>query len=377
MTAMHPRQVLRSRAWLFAGGFMMMGLAACSSDDASSGTLGQCTNGASTNGITKANPPGIPGLPGTPSGSPGSTALEEVTSFGANPAGLKMYVHAPSSAPKAVVLALHGCTQSASDYVSTGWNEVGDREGLVIVYGEQTTTNNSTKCFRWWDASQIAAGGGEAESLANMVRAAREKYGVTRSFVTGLSAGGAMTTVMLAAYPDLFEAGAIMAGLPYKCATSQLDAYTCMSGRSRSADEWAALVQKASGAGAPRVSVWQGDADYTVRPSNRDEIVKQWTKVNGLDDKPSESTKEGPAEHDTYRDTNGTVRVESWTIAKMGHGVALDPKSGCGKAGAYELDVGLCSTTHAAAFFLGTSSGGAPSASSSGGAPGVSQNPCP
>ncbi len=318
----------------------------------------------------KASTSDLPGLGG-------SSALEEVTSFGANPGGLKMYVHAPAGkTPVAVVLALHGCTQSAADYVSAGWNEVADREGLVIVYGEQQSANNGMKCFRWWEPSQIGDGG-EARSLANMVEAAHAKYGTKRAFVTGLSAGGAMTSVMLAAYPDVFEAGAVMAGLPYKCATSQLDTYSCMSGRELSADEWAALVPKASSARAPRVSIWQGDADWTVRPVNREELVKQWTRVNGISEEPTETKTEGPATHRIHRDAAGTVRVESWAIPKMGHGVALDPKSGCGKAGAFALDVGVCSTEQASAFFLGASpraggGGGGGGPGSTGGAP----DPC-
>ena len=36
--------------------------------------------------------------------------------------------------------------------------------------------------------------------------------------MTGLSAGGAMTSVMLATYPEVFAAGAIIAGLPLMAA---------------------------------------------------------------------------------------------------------------------------------------------------------------
>src|SRR5437879_12618731 len=45
-----------------------------------------------------------------------------------------------------------------------------------------------------------------------------------RVFVTGLSAGGAMTLAMLATYPDVFAAGAVIAGLPYVGATNAQDA---------------------------------------------------------------------------------------------------------------------------------------------------------
>lgn len=59
----------------------------------------------------------------------------------------------------------------------------------------------------------------------------------------------------------------------------------------------------------------------------------------------------GGATHAEYKDASGVVRVESWLVKGMAHGVALDPKAGCGTAGAYLLDEGVCSTTKAASFF--------------------------
>lgn len=303
--------------------------------------------GHSPSDAAKTDPPAL----GT-AGVATSSALEEVSTFGDNPANLKMYVHAKAGKkPSAIVLALHGCGQTATDYVNAGWNDVADREGLVIVYGEQSTTNNSLRCFRWFDPSHIGKEG-EAKSLASMVLAAQTMYGTKRAFVTGLSAGGAMTSVMLAAYPELFEAGAMIAGVPYKCASSPAEAFACMKTKSQSPDAWAALVPKTSVISTPRVSIWHGDADTIVRSANREELVKQWTRINGVAEIPSETRTEGSATHCLHRDTSGVVRVESWSIPGMGHGVALDPKNGCGKAGAFALDVGLCSTERVAAFFL-------------------------
>ena len=264
-----------------------------------------------------------------------------------------MYVHAPASGKaSAVVVAMHGCTQNANAYVGAGWNGAADAAGFAVVDPEQTAANDGQQCFRWWDAAHTTRGKGEAASIAAMVEYAKKTYGATHAFVTGLSAGAAMTSVMLATYPDLFEAGAIMAGLPYDCATSQNDAYSCMSpGKDKPSSAWAALVPKLPGAATPRVSIWHGDADYTVRPANLDQLVRQWTGVNGVSDTPAATATVGKAKHEEYRDAKGGVRVESWLISGMSHGVSIDPSNGCGKAGAYVLDKGLCSTHQAAMFF--------------------------
>jgi poly(hydroxyalkanoate) depolymerase family esterase len=314
-----------------------------------------------------------------PAGLPAAAgeALTEITAFGDNPGKLKMFVHAPPSGrAKAVVVALHGCTQGASDYVSAGWNELADAAGFAVVYPEQSSANNFQKCFRWYDKAQIERGAGEAASIAAMTEHAKAAYGATRAFVTGLSAGAAMTAVMLATYADLYEAGAIMAGLPYACATSQTDAYACMSpGKDKTAEAWAALVPASARGEAPRVSIWQGDADWTVRPKNEEELVKQWTGVAGISGASPHTSTEGGATHAEYKDATGAVRVESWLIPGMGHGVALAPKDGCGKAGAYFLDKGVCSTAKAAAFFGLSGEAAAPAGSAPAGS--ASEHGCP
>ena len=315
--------------------------------------------------------PGLPGLPGagtgTGTGTGSGAALTEVTAFGDNPGGLKMFVHAPASGKaSAIVVAMHGCTQGASDYVGAGWNELADKAGFAVVYPEQTTANSFQKCFRWYEKGQIARGAGEASSIAAMTAYAKTQYGATHAYVTGLSAGAAMTAVMLATYPDVFEAGAIMAGLPYACATSQTDAYSCMSpGLDKTPEAWAALVPSVAGAAAPRVSIWHGDADYIVNPKNETELVKQWTGVAKVPMTSPVTETVGGATHAEYKDASGTVHVESWLVKGMSHGVALDPKAGCGTAGAYLLDEGVCSTSKAAAFFGLVAADGTPAPSGS------------
>ena len=118
-----------------------------------------------------------------------------------------------------------------------------------------------------------------------------------RIFVTGLSAGGAMTSVMLATYPEVFAGGAVIAGLPFGVATNVREALNGMlQSPSRPAGELGDLVRNASHHKGPwpRISVWHGSADRTVNPANANEIVKQWLDVHQLPSAPmSEATVDG------------------------------------------------------------------------------------
>jgi len=277
-----------------------------------------------------------------------------VTEFGENPGNLTMRVHAPPApaSAKAIVVALHGCTQTSTAYEAAGWNTIADTRGFYVIYPEQSPANNANRCFRWFDPAHTARGKGEPASIAAMVEAVRARTGATRAFVTGLSAGGAMTAVMLATYPDVFEAGAVMSGIPYKCAAGMVDAFSCMSpGRSKTGAAWGALVRAAAEGGTARLQVWHGDADYTVRPMNAGELAKQWANVHGLGDAPTKTETVGRATRRIYTDASGAAVVETFTVPGMGHGTPVDPKAGCGKAGAYVLDTGLCSSAYAADFF--------------------------
>src|SRR5205085_7963927 len=100
----------------------------------------------------------------------------------------------------------------------------------------------------------------------------------------GLSPGVAMTSVMLAAYPETFAAGAIIAGLPFGCAASLSEALGAMNNATRSESALGEAVRRASRHQGPwpRVSVWHGSADRLVVPANGEAIVRQWRDVHGL-----------------------------------------------------------------------------------------------
>lgn len=291
----------------------------------------------------------------------------QVTGFGTNPGNLNMYKYAPTGISNAapLVVALHGCTQSATIYASqTGWNKLADLHQFYVIYPEQVALNNSSKCFNWFELNDITKNQGEALSIKQMVDYMITNYSIDASaiYVTGLSAGAAMSSVMLADYPEIFSKGAIMAGVPYKAATSSLNAFTAMNGGvTKTPSQWGDLVrnQNPSYTGAqPHVSIFHGTMDFTVNIANVTELIDQWTDVNGIDQTVDQtiSSFDGNSniEKTIYKDNNNASVVVYYKITGMGHAIALDtgacPKQG-GVTGTYALEQNFHSTYRAAEFF--------------------------
>jgi len=288
--------------------------------------------------------------------------LLESRSFGTNPGALRMFAHLPPHLPAAspLVVVLHGCTQTAAGYDrGAGWSTLADRFGFALLFPEQQRSNNPNNCFNWFQAGDIERGHGEALSIRQMIDEMVSHHGIDprRVFITGLSAGGAMTSVMLATYPDVFAGGAIIAGLPYGAATNVQQAFASMSQcPPRSARAWGDLVRGTSAHAGPwpRVSVWHGGADTTVVPSNAAEIVKQWADVHGLPLAPSSTETVDRYPRQVWRDADGRDVIESYTIPAMAHGTPLavgEDCDECGTAGAFLLDVGISSSYHIAKFW--------------------------
>ena len=294
--------------------------------------------------------------------APGAAAaLTEVHGFGGNPGELRMLTYVPAGlAPGApLVVVLHGCTQTAAGYdAGAGWSRLAERHGFALLLPEQVRGNNPNLCFNWFQPADTARTGGEAESIRQMVAHAVQAHRLdpARVFVTGLSAGGAMAAVMLAAYPELFAAGAIIAGLPYGAAHSMPEAFEAMGGRRlHTPREWGNMVRQASPHAGPwpRIQIWQGGADTTVRPGNAVELAKQWADVHGLSSSPTVTGTMDGAAHQVWRDAGGRVVLECFMVPGMQHGTPLDLGAAdldqsMGAAGPYMLDAGISSTWHMA-----------------------------
>jgi poly(hydroxyalkanoate) depolymerase family esterase len=288
--------------------------------------------------------------------------LTETTGFGPNPGALRMFSFAPGNLPRdaALVVVLHGCGQTAGGYdLGAGWSTIARRYGFALLMPEQQPSNNAQGCFNWFNPEDTARDSGEACSIRKMIArmVSDHKINPRRIFVTGLSAGGAMTSVMLATYPEVFAGGAIIAGLPFGVATNVREALSGMyQTSSRPAGELGDLVRQASDHKGPwpKVSVWHGSADRTVNPANANEIVKQWLDVHDLPVPPMSEGDVDGYPRQVWWDADGDTVIESYTITNMAHGTPLglaDNDEHYGAQGAFLIEAGISSSYHIANFF--------------------------
>lgn len=191
--------------------------------------------------------------------------LTKIEDFGENKGNLKMYTYIPNNLkienPIPIVFVLHGCTQTAEEIANeTGWNKLADSLNFIIVYPEQRQINNAAKCFNFYLGFKAKKDKGEVASIRQMLDYCYKNYFIDSSnvFITGMSAGGGMSNAMLNAYPNLFNAGALIAA-PDNLFNPNKDEYQ------------------------PRIAILQGDDDKIVVPKNAIKLKEQWLKKHQLE----------------------------------------------------------------------------------------------
>ena len=288
-----------------------------------------------------------------------AATLTAVTGFGSNPGNLKMFEYIPTglAANRPLVVLLHGCSATAAAIDNeSGWTKWADQYQFALVLPEQKPANNAARCFNVSVPGDQERDQGEPLSVKQMTDWAISHHAIdtNRVFVTGLSAGAAMTTNMLGTYPDVYKAGFEMEGWPTLCASSQADSNACNAGtKILTAQQWGDKVRAASSwAGPwPKLAILHGTADTSVNYQDMAETVKQWTNVHGIDQTADVNDTVGGYPHAVYKNGSGTSLVETFTITGMNHGWAVDPGTGptsCGTAGLYFNDVNMCGSYYAA-----------------------------
>lgn len=228
----------------------------------------------------------------------------------------KLYV--PGShdgAPAPLVVMLHGCGQDPEDFANgTQMNLLAEEIGCLVLYPAQSQSANPSRCWNWFNAVDQRRDEGEPSIIAGMTRAIMDDYAIDADqvYVAGLSAGGAMATIMGTLYPDLYAAVGVHSGLPFASANDLPSALAAMKGDFRRG--------QATGRPLP-IIVFHGDRDTTVHPANGDELVAQG--AHHLAQPGTAEPGRVPDGHaytrTLYPDDDGIVHAEHWLVHGAGH----------------------------------------------------------
>lgn len=249
-----------------------------------------------------------------------------------------------------LVMFLHGCTHDAEDTADiSGMNEIAKANRFLVVYPEQSRLANLMKCWNWFDPKHQSRGAGEPSILAAIVDTVCNSQNVDleRVYLAGVSAGGAMASILGATYPDLFAAIAVFAGAEFKAATSLQTGLAVMAQGGPDPIQQGQLAFEAMKNGLARrarrrmpVIVFHGTADTRVSPANAEQAVVQWGETNAClaaelaksEFVLTEQVIDGKVpngyayQKHTYIEADGCLLMEKWIVEGLGHAWSGSPQ---------------------------------------------------
>ena len=260
-------------------------------------------------------------LPAMPGAAPPAEQLpgEFVDGSFSNSAGARNYkLYVPSGysgKPLPLVVMLHGCTQDPVDFATgTQMNVLAEEMQCLVVYPAQSQQANVQRCWNWFSAIDQQRDQGEPSIIAGITRKVMVSHAVDPSqvYVAGLSAGGAMATIMGTLYPDLYAAVGVHSGLPFASAQDLPSALAAMKGNFNR--------QPAPGRAIP-IIVFHGDKDTTVHPANGDELIAQGVRhaSKQIVIEPGRVPDGHAYTRTVHHAPDGTPQAEQWLIHGAGH----------------------------------------------------------
>jgi poly(hydroxyalkanoate) depolymerase family esterase len=189
--------------------------------------------------------------------------------------------------PLPLLVVLHGCGQDPTSMsVDTHFNVYADQFNFLALYPRQPQSANGTRCWNWFLPEHQQRGAGEPALIAGMTAQVQSRYAVDshRIFAAGLSAGGAMSVIMGATYPDVYSAIGVSAGIEYGCASSLESGLVAMAGGCMDPVGSGNKAYAAMGEYERVVPaiVFHGSADAVVVVKNGHNIITQWAQTNDL-----------------------------------------------------------------------------------------------
>jgi len=253
-----------------------------------------------------------------------------------NGGSLTGYYYWPASQPvlsgkRALVLVLHGCTQTAAgDVVDSStdggfnWKAMGDQYGAVILAPNATGNVYSNHCWDYASTNHNRTSGHDAV-LLNLINrfVSNPQYAIdpNQVYVTGLSSGGGETMALGCMAPDIFAGVGINAGPPPGTTTAQIgfvpSGYTAATAAANCKNLAGTNLSKFS---TQIASVIWGTTDYTVAQAYGPmDAAAMRGAYGGTFTKGAATTVATGGSNIPYTDSNGKLRTSEITVTGMGH----------------------------------------------------------
>jgi poly(3-hydroxybutyrate) depolymerase len=234
---------------------------------------------------------------------------------------------------RALILVLHGCTQTASGDVIEGsdggfnWKTTADNYGAVILAPNATGNVYSNHCWDYANTSPSRTTGHHGILLDLVNRfVTNPQYGIdpNQVYVTGLSSGGGMTMALGCLAPDIFAGVGINAGPPPGTTTAQIGYVPGGFTATNAANQCTSWAASHTGSFANQITsvVW-GTSDYTVAQGYGPMDAAAMRLVyGGSYTQGSNFTVTGASGNGTgtpYTDSSGKLRTTEISVSGMGH----------------------------------------------------------
>ncbi|ANQ52633.1 PHB depolymerase family esterase [Flammeovirga sp. MY04] len=280
--------------------------------------------------------------------------MQKIEDFGTNQGELDLYFYQPNGTDNEelpLLVVLHGCGQNAEEYAKySGWNVLANQSKFRVIYPQQKLENQQYGCFNWYNKEDVTKGSGEVQSIAEMVDFIKKKHPTSKVFINGLSAGGVMANALLHNYPELFDAGCIIAGIPFTDGVGMAKALELMQ---KSTINWTQDVL--TSAQKPDMMIIHGNKDKVVNVSNAEQLLLQFFHFYQLDPMRMERHSSSKKINDQYTVQVSKYQSKNLLIQKvimdgLDHGLPMDhlPNNESYK---YYLQTGYNSTLEIGKFF--------------------------
>ncbi|MYM25193.1 PHB depolymerase family esterase [Duganella sp. FT135W] len=215
-----------------------------------------------------------------------------------------LYLPNSLSPPAGLVVMLHGCQQTATQFAQgTRMNLRAEKYGYAVLYPQQLTSHHAQRCWKWYDRA-TQAGGGDVPTIISMIHKVLTQYPVDRRriYVAGISAGAGMANILALNQPRLFAAVGLHSGPVFGAGHNTLTGIGVMHhGAGLRADIAAQeiLQRHPDFPGMPAILI-QGGSDIIVRPINQAQLMRQSLLLNRLTGPAKITNKPRSSLHDFY-----------------------------------------------------------------------------